>query len=110
MSALADFEPYYAVIFTSVLHAETPGYSEMAALMEELANMQKGYLGFESARSDTGISVSYWKTMKDIRAWKQQSDHLIAQQTGIQNWYQYYKVRVCKVEREYEFTGRTAQL
>jgi heme-degrading monooxygenase HmoA len=109
MSLHADFQPYYAVIFTSVLHAETPGYSEMAALMEALARKQSGFLGFESARSESGISVSYWKTPEDIRQWKLQSDHLIAQQTGIQQWYQYYKVRVCKVEREYEYVASETQ-
>jgi heme-degrading monooxygenase HmoA len=34
--------------------------------MEELAKNQKGYLGIESARSETGITVSYWQTLDDI--------------------------------------------
>lgn len=103
MHPLSGFEPYYAVIFTSVLNAEIDGYSDMAAKMEALSKVQPGYLGFESARSDIGISVSYWKTLEDIKNWKMQADHMMAQQAGKENWYQYYKVRICKVEREYEF-------
>jgi heme-degrading monooxygenase HmoA len=39
-----------------------------------------------------------------IKNWKQQTDHLVAQQKGRQGWYSWYKVRICKVEREYEFS------
>jgi heme-degrading monooxygenase HmoA len=95
--------PYYAVIFTSIRTEGDNGYNEMAEKMEELAKKQPGYLGIESARSETGITVSYWKDLESIKLWKQQSDHLVAQQKGVEEWYSYYKVRICKVEREYEF-------
>lgn len=98
-----DFIPYYAVIFTSVRNNDAEGYSEMADSMAALAKKQPGYLGFESARNETGISVSYWQTLDDIKHWKQQSEHLLAQKFGREKWYLYYKVRICKVEREYEF-------
>jgi heme-degrading monooxygenase HmoA len=95
--------PYYAVIFTSIRTEGDNGYNERAEKMEELAKKQPGYLGIESARSETGITVSYWKDLESIKLWKQQSDHLVAQQKGVEEWYSYYKVRICKVEREYEF-------
>ena len=94
--------PYYAVIFTSSRHAGDDGYSEMASKMEELAKEQEGYLGFESARSEIGISVSYWDSLESIKKWKAQTDHVFAQKMGRENWYNWYKVRICKVEREYE--------
>jgi len=28
---------------------------------------------------------------------------MLAQQKGRENWYSWYNVRICKVEREYEF-------
>lgn len=96
--------PYYAVIFTSTLTENENGYAEMAEQMERLASKQPGFLGFESARSEIGITVSYWKTLKDISNWKAQADHRLAQQKGILDWYKWYKVRVCKVEREYDFS------
>ncbi len=96
-------EQYYAVIFTSVQTENTEGYSEMAELMENLAKKQTGFLGLESARNDIGITVSYWQSLESIKNWKANLDHLTAQKKGREQWYSYYKVRVCKVEREYEF-------
>ena len=97
------FKPYYVVIFTSTNTDTTEGYAEMAQKMEELASKQKGFLGVDSARNDIGITNSYWATLEDIKNWKQQTDHLIAQQKGKTDWYSWYHVRICKVEREYEF-------
>jgi heme-degrading monooxygenase HmoA len=51
---------YYAVIFSTILKDNTHDYLEMSIRMEELAKNQKGYLGIESARNETGIKVSYW--------------------------------------------------
>ena len=94
-------QSYYAVIFTSELNKNPAGYTEMAQKIEALAKQQKGFLGMESAREKTGITVSYWETLEDIKNWKAQSEHLIAQQLGKEKWYKKYTVRVCKVEREY---------
>ena len=97
------FKPYYAVIFTSTQNKNISGYSDMAEKMETLAKQQKGYLGMDSARNTVGITVSYWESLEAIKNWKQQTDHLVAQQKGRQDWYSWYNVRICKVEREYEF-------
>ncbi len=94
---------YYAVIFTSIHSENTEDYNEMANQMESLAKAQNGFLGIESARDSVGITVSYWESLDAIKNWKQQTDHLVAQQKGKQDWYNWYKVRICNVEREYEF-------
>ncbi len=96
-------KPYYAVIFTSLRTPGDGGYAEMAVEMEELARKQPGFLDFESARDGLGISISYWESLEDIANWKAQLDHKEAQRKGIQQWYSWYKVRVCRVDREYEF-------
>jgi len=95
--------PYYAVIFTSTQNENIEGYSEMAEKMETLARQQKGFLGIESARNQVGIAVSYWESLEAIKNWKQHSEHLLAQQKGRTQWYNWYHVRICKVEREYDF-------
>lgn len=97
--------PYYAVIFSSVLKGSDPDYDKTAARMEELAAVQDGYLGLESARSGIGISVSYWKDEASIRAWKAHAEHIIAQETGKHKWYASYRTRVARVERAYGFDG-----
>ena len=98
-----NFEPYYAVIFTSTQTETTVGYSEMADQMEALARKQDGFLGIDSARNETGITVSYWQSLEAIKNWKQNSEHLIAQRKGRKQWYDWYNVKICKVEHEYEF-------
>ena len=95
--------PYYAVIFTSIRTEGDDGYGAMAQAMDELAKQQEGYLGIESAREEIGITVSYWASLEAIKNWKANTDHLIAQKYGREKWYTHYKVRICKVERDYEF-------
>lgn len=94
--------PYTAVIFRTVRSGDTEGYAAMAESMERLAAEQPGYLGIESSADHrTGITVSYWNSHKDARAWKAVAEHLAAQREGIDRWYADYSVRIATVEREY---------
>ena len=102
---MKNFKPYYAVIFTSTQTDTTEGYGEMSQRMEDLAKTQDGFLGIDSARSTVGITVSYWESLEAIKAWKSHSEHLLAQKQGRSTWYSWYNVRICKVEREYEFNS-----
>ncbi len=103
MIASTPAAPYFAVIFTSIRTSDEQGYGEMADKMVALAQTMEGYLGIESAREEVGITVSYWSSLESIKAWQKQSDHQEAQQKGRTEWYSAYKVRICKVERDYEF-------
>jgi len=94
----------YAVIFTSVRSAQDPaGYEAMAQRMVDKAKLQKGFLGMDSVRdpSGTGITVSYWESLDSIKAWRADAEHQDAQSAGREKWYENFKVRICKVEREY---------
>lgn len=96
--------PYFAVIFTSHRSDITEAYDETAERMLELAALQAGYLGVDSARQGkTGITVSYWTDEKSILLWKQQMEHQAAQAQGKSQWYDEYSVRIAKVERSYCF-------
>ncbi len=94
---------YYAVIFTSIRTDNDNGYAEMAEKMEALARLQPGFISVESARNEIGITVSYWESLEAIRNWKTNIDHLVAQEKGRSTWYKNYKVRIAKIEREYDF-------
>jgi len=95
--------PYYAVIFTSLRTDGDNGYGDMADRMVELASKQAGFLGVESARESVGITVSYWKDLESIKIWKENTEHLDAQKEGKSIWYAEFKVRISKVERDYDF-------
>ena len=96
--------PYYAVIFTSVRTDINDDYQETDDQLISLVKKQPGFLGLESARSGkTGITVSYWDSLEAIKQWKQDQIHQAAQAKGKEKWYQAYKIRICKVERDYGF-------
>lgn len=98
--------PYFAVIFSSVRNGEDEsGYAVMAARMNVLAECQPGFLGMESVRREDGlgVTVSYWESEDAIRAWKKNAEHLVAQEQGCSDWYATYRIRICRVEREYGF-------
>jgi heme-degrading monooxygenase HmoA len=103
MIARTPEPPYVAVIFTSVRTPDDDGYAAMAAQMDALAAQQPGYLGVESVRAadGAGITVSYWATAADARAWKAVAAHEGAQRLGRERWYAAYKTRVAVVERDY---------
>ena len=94
--------PYYAVIFTSTKTDEDRGYAAMSDKMVALVQQQEGFLGFESAREEIGITVSYWRDEASILAWKANLAHLEAQEKGKNSWYTDYRIRIAKVERDYE--------
>ncbi len=94
--------PYYAVIFSSVRTDGDNGYAEASKRMLELAARQPGFLGFETARQEIGISVSYWSTLEAIKAWKENVEHRQVQNRA-KDWYKTFRVRVCRIEREYGF-------
>jgi len=98
--------PYYAVVFTSIrLPGDDEGYAATADQMLELAREQPGFLGVESARGDDGlgITVSYWSSLEAIRAWREHAEHRLAQEQGRAKWYRSYALRVCCVERAWQF-------
>ncbi len=103
MLAQTPTPPYFAVIFTSLRTDGDNGYAAMADLMDQLARRQPGFLGVESAREGVGITVSYWRDEESIIAWKREVQHAAAQRLGQERWYEAYRVRVARVERDYGF-------
>lgn len=69
--------------------------------MVALAEQQDGFLGIESARENVGITVSYWRDLESIKAWKKNAEHRDAQKKGHEIWYSAFKVRISKVEHDY---------
>lgn len=99
--------PYYAVIFTSILDEHDPEYFRMNDMLRQQAEKLDGFLGEDSARNDYGISISYWKDLDSIQQWRQNADHQWAKQKGRKDFYKEYKIRIARVEREYDFKKTT---
>ena len=47
------------------------------------------------------IAISYWNDMESIQLWKQDSQHLVAQELGQSKWYKSYQVEIVEVIRKY---------
>jgi heme-degrading monooxygenase HmoA len=71
--------------------------------MMKLAEKQTGFLGVEHARDTLGITVSYWQDLESIKNWKHNAEHTHARNRGRSDWYKNFKVRIAKVERDYQF-------
>jgi len=96
----------YAVIFTSKRTEGDKGYENTSNRIVELVSHFKGFLGAESVRGADGfgITVSYWDSLKSIEEWKNNAEHAKAKQSGINEWYEEYRIRICRIESETSFT------
>ncbi|MCP5005720.1 MAG: antibiotic biosynthesis monooxygenase [Planctomycetes bacterium] len=92
----------YAVIFRAEINDLDKSYSEMAAKMRDLAINKYGCIEFTSATEGMQeIAISYWLHLEQIKQWKQDAEHLVAQELGRLKWYKSYRVQVVEILREY---------
>ncbi len=90
----------YAVIFRAKIARLDEQYAGMAERMRALASDKYGCLGFSSV--DDGkheIAISYWASMEDIAAWKNDPEHKQAQRLGRERWYSDYQVEITEIVR-----------
>jgi heme-degrading monooxygenase HmoA len=97
-------KPTYVVIFTSRRRENTPEYDLAAERIESLMRNYDGFLSIESVRGADGfgITVCLWESLEAIKAWKDDIEHRHVQERGKHEWYESYKVKVCKIEYEYD--------
>ena len=92
----------FAVIFKAEIAQLDAEYSDMAAHMRELAISQYGCTQFTSCtEGNREIAISYWESQDQIRRWKQDAEHLVAQDKGRSKWYSAYTVEVVELVRSY---------
>ncbi len=98
--------PYYAVIFFAELtESDRDQYKKMGDRMLALAREQRGFLGYDDqcANGDHSFNVSYWDSLVAINNWKNHPNHLPAQALGKEKWFQWYEVKIARIERSYSF-------
>lgn len=96
---------HYAVIFVSQRQGGDHGYDAAANRMLQLAAQQDGFLDVVSARDEAGlgITVSYWRDLAAIKAWREHSEHTLVREQGRHDWYQCYQLQIAKIERASAF-------
>lgn len=93
----------YVVIFRAKVRAFDEEYSRAAAKLRDLALTRFGCLEFHSVTEGLDeIALSYWPSEDAIRAWKAHPEHILAQNTGRERWYERYSVQVARIGRHYQ--------
>lgn len=92
----------YAVIFKAEINKIDKAYSAMAIRMRDLAINKYGCIKFTSATEGRNeIAISYWDNKEQIIKWKQNKEHLKAQELGKTKWYKTYSVEIVEVISQY---------
>ena len=94
----------YAVIFEAEINELDKGYYETAKRMRDLATTYYGCKGFRSTcEGNKEIAISYWENLEDITIWKQNEEHMKAQEEGKSRWYKSFHVYVVEVLCDYSY-------
>lgn len=95
------------VLFRSKLvpTASVDGYDVMAKEMDDLARTMPGFIDVKSFKAEDGerLTLVWWQDEETLRAWREQARHRVAQRTGRERWYEYYKLEVAEVIRANNF-------
>jgi heme-degrading monooxygenase HmoA len=92
----------YVVIFRATVRSLDAEYVATAARMRELALGQFGCIEFHSVtEGQDEVSLSYWPDEESIRARKAHPEHVMAQKSGRERWYESYSVQITQVCRAY---------
>lgn len=93
----------YAAIFRAKINKLDDEYEATAARLKELAFSDYGCKDFVSLiEGNEEITISYWDSKEQIKAWKNDPEHIKAQQKGRSSWYKSVKVQVLELLQEYE--------
>lgn len=95
----------YAVIFRAEIDQLDNTYTSTANSLRQLAISEYGCLEFTSVTDDKyEVAISYWNSLEDIKAWKNDSTHQQAQQLGKSTWYSQYSVDITKIVDQHSFS------
>jgi len=94
--------------------------ADMAALarvgerMAELAKDVPGLISYKDYTAEDGenVTVVEFASEPQLIAWRDQPEHVQAQERARREFFADYRIQVCRVERSYHFTvgeGRSAQ-
>ncbi len=91
----------YAVIFKATVAELDDEYLRMAQQLKTLAFEKYGCQDFVSVtEGNEEIAISYWETEQQIRDWKNDPEHRLAQRMGRDKWYRSFSIEICEVIRK----------
>ena len=100
---------YYVVLFRNRLReCDMRDYEETAHQMDILVASIPGYMDHKSYNAEDGerLTVSRFRSLEAIKAWRKQADHAKAQAKGRREFYNWYNLEVCEVSYQNEFEAQ----
>ena len=94
-------------VFRSRLRKESEkDYQVRAKRMSELASSMPGYVSHKSFTADDGerVTLVEFENADAQRNWAIHPEHMQAQDSGRNSFYSQYKLQVCEIIRESEFS------
>jgi len=82
-------------------------YETALKQMQEQVKRYDGLLGEAPCSSldkeNRFVTLFYWNDRDSIKKWREDPEHVRIQQLGREKIFAWYKIRVCELEREYEW-------
>lgn len=97
-------------VFRSRLQPEhVEEYNRWAAKIHDIAVNTPGFISIKTFTADDGerVSIVEFESEETLLAWRNQPDHLEAQELGRKVFYSEYHIQVCRPIRDYSFSKRT---
>lgn len=100
-----------AVIFqVSMKDGKAPDYFDLAASLRPKLETQDGFLSIERFESVTTpgkyVSLSFWRDEDAVKAWREHTEHALAQEKGKAEIFADFRISVAEVKRDYTMADR----
>ena len=82
-------------------------FAEPGFYQQSGAEIAKVTTRLETVHQELQTAYARWESLEAVAAWGRHAEHLLAQRSGRQKWYQRYTLRVCRVEHVREFSRGT---
>src|SRR5688500_7200944 len=85
-------------------------YEQSARRRLELGSSMEGFLGMDYAEIEGGeLLVARFESHEALAAWRNQPEHVIAQQLGREKFFAKYRIDVCEPVRSYDFDAEVTE-
>ena len=106
--AVPDKFPKVLVLIRTSLRpgCDLAAYEALDTRMNEILGQIPGYLGVKGYAAEDGesIGIVQFESHEALLQWRDHPEHLEAQRAGREHFYATYDIRICSVERAYDFS------
>lgn len=90
----------YMAFFVIELSDDLENFEAMSFKINELVKQQDGYIRGEDFETTDGkyITTCYWRSLEDIKHWRNHLQHQLAIKLGKEKWFKSYKITISEVK------------